>query len=74
MFLLSVILSAQQSIIGEEKKDITGVVCAIAIPCGVIMLGLIVWALIFYKNGGYMKYQVQQNDTEVSEQAQLIQK
>ncbi|CAL6106765.1 Phospholipase_B [Hexamita inflata] len=47
------------------KKDITGVVCAIVIPCACIAIGLGIWAFIFYKKGGYQKYLKAQGEEEV---------
>lgn len=54
------------TIVGEGNTvatyNVTAVVCSIVIPCAVLAIGLGIWAFIFYKKGGYMKYSEEKTD------------
>lgn len=58
----------------EEEADndmnVIAVVCSIVIPCVCIALGIGIWAIIFYKKGGYNRVQLQEPLKE--EEANLI--
>lgn len=58
----------------EEEEDdganVTAVVCSIVIPCVCIALGIGIWAIIFYKKGGYNR--VMPEELPKEEEAKLV--
>ena len=54
----------------DDDANVVVVVCSIVIPCVCIALGIGIWALVFYKKGGYNRVQLQEPPKE--EEANLI--